>query len=69
VVDIQANAFLLHMVRNIVGTLTAVGSGRQPPGWTAEIFAGRDRKRAAAIPSRLQGHRRLLEVFLAATVA
>lgn len=48
VVDIQANAFLLHMVRNIVGTLVAVGSGRQPPGWTAEVFASRDRKRAAA---------------------
>lgn len=48
VVDIQANAFLLHMVRNIVGTLIAVGSGRKPSGWTAEVFAGLDRKRAAA---------------------
>jgi tRNA pseudouridine38-40 synthase len=48
VVDIQANAFLLHMVRNIVGTLVAVGSGRKPAGWTAEIFAGLDRTRAAA---------------------
>jgi tRNA pseudouridine38-40 synthase len=47
VVDIQANAFLLHMVRNIVGTLLAVGSGAQPPGWTAEVFALRDRTRAA----------------------
>lgn len=47
VVDIQANAFLLHMVRNIVGTLIAVGSHRQPPGWTAEVFAARDRTRAA----------------------
>jgi len=47
VVDIQANAFLLHMVRNIVGTLMAVGSGRQPPGWTAQVFAARDRTRAA----------------------
>lgn len=46
-VDIQANAFLLHMVRNIVGTLIAVGSGAQPPGWTAEVFAARDRTRAA----------------------
>jgi tRNA pseudouridine38-40 synthase len=48
VVDIQANAFLLHMVRNIVGTLVAVGSGRKPAGWTADVFAGRDRTRAAA---------------------
>lgn len=46
-VDIQANAFLLHMVRNIVGTLLAVGSGQQPPGWTAAVFAARDRTRAA----------------------
>jgi tRNA pseudouridine38-40 synthase len=48
VVDIQANAFLLHMVRNIVGTLMAVGAGRQPQGWTAQILAIRDRKLAAA---------------------
>ncbi len=47
VVDIQANAFLLHMVRNIVGTLLAVGSGRQAPGWTEEVFAARDRTLAA----------------------
>lgn len=51
VVDIQANAFLLHMVRNIVGTLMAVGSGRQPAGWTAEVFAARDRTRAAPTAS------------------
>ena len=48
VVDIQANAFLLHMVRNIVGTLLAVGSGRKPPGWTAQVFAAKDRTLAAA---------------------
>jgi tRNA pseudouridine38-40 synthase len=48
VVDIQANAFLLHMVRNIVGTLMAVGAGRQSPGWTAEILGVCDRKLAAA---------------------
>lgn len=47
VVDIQANAFLLHMVRNIVGTLLAVGGGTRPPGWTAEVFAACDRTRAA----------------------
>ena len=47
VVDIQANAFLLHMVRNIVGTLIAVGSGRQPEGWTAQVMEARDRTRAA----------------------
>ena len=47
VIDIQANAFLHHMVRNIVGTLMAVGAGRQPPGWTAQVLQGRDRTRAA----------------------
>lgn len=47
VIDIQANAFLLHMVRNIVGTLMAVGSGRQPEGWTERVFAARDRTAAA----------------------
>ncbi len=46
-IDIQANAFLHHMVRNIVGTLMAVGAGRQPPGWTAQVLQGRDRTRAA----------------------
>ncbi len=47
VVDIQANAFLHHMVRNIVGSLMAVGSGRQGAGWMAELLRGRDRTRAA----------------------
>lgn len=48
VVDIQANAFLLHMVRNIVGTLLAIGGGARPPGWTAEVLAACDRTVAAA---------------------
>lgn len=46
-IEIRANAFLLHMVRNIVGVLVAVGKGDQPPGWTAEVLAQRDRTRAA----------------------
>ncbi|MDY0006522.1 MAG: tRNA pseudouridine(38-40) synthase TruA [Spongiibacteraceae bacterium] len=45
IVDIQANAFLLHMVRNIVGVLIAVGSGQAGVGWTAEVLASRDRTR------------------------
>jgi tRNA pseudouridine38-40 synthase len=44
---LQANAFLQHMVRNIVGTLVYVGKGRHPPRWAAEILASRDRTRAA----------------------
>jgi tRNA pseudouridine38-40 synthase len=44
---IRANAFLHHMVRNIVGTLVYMGNGRQAPGWVAEVLASRDRSRAA----------------------
>jgi tRNA pseudouridine38-40 synthase len=43
VVEVQANAFLHHMVRNIVGSLLLVGRGEQPEGWLAELLAGRDR--------------------------
>ncbi len=43
VIDIVANAFLHHMVRNIAGVLLDIGSGKQAPGWAAEILAARDR--------------------------
>jgi tRNA pseudouridine38-40 synthase len=46
-IDIQANAFLHHMVRNIAGSLMAVGDGRHSPGWISELLAGRDRTLAA----------------------
>lgn len=42
-VQVQANAFLHHMVRNIVGSLCMVGSGERPVEWIAEVLAGRDR--------------------------
>ena len=45
-VEISANSYLHHMVRNIVGTLMAVGAGERPPGWVAEVLAARDRTRA-----------------------
>ncbi|MBM3347530.1 MAG: tRNA pseudouridine(38-40) synthase TruA [Betaproteobacteria bacterium] len=45
--EFTANAFLHHMVRNIVGCLVYVGSGRHPPEWMAELIAGRDRRAAA----------------------
>ncbi len=48
VVDISANAFLHHMVRNIVGSLVEVGSGHQPVDWIATLLAGRDRTQSAA---------------------
>ena len=43
--DIRANAFLQHMVRNIAGTLMAVGSGKMPVSWVQEVLAHRDRTR------------------------
>lgn len=49
VIEIQANAFLHHMVRNIVGSLVPVGRGEQPEAWIAQLLAGRDR--AAAGPT------------------
>ena len=44
VIDIYANAFLQHMVRNIAGTLVAVGSGTHDPEWVASVLAARDRR-------------------------
>ncbi|HJP98134.1 MAG TPA: tRNA pseudouridine(38-40) synthase TruA [Rhodanobacteraceae bacterium] len=43
VVEIEANAFLHHMVRNIVGSLLEVGCGARPGEWIAEVLAARDR--------------------------
>jgi tRNA pseudouridine38-40 synthase len=45
-IEITANAFLHHMVRNVAGTLIAVGVGDRPAGWVAELLASRDRTRA-----------------------
>lgn len=47
IVDLTANAFLHHMVRNIVGCLLYIGKGAHPPGWMKQILDGRDRKKAA----------------------
>ena len=41
--DVSANAFLMHMVRNITGTLVTVGEGEKPAGWVADVLEGRDR--------------------------
>jgi tRNA pseudouridine38-40 synthase len=43
IINIQANAFLHHMVRNIVGSLLPVGRGDEPHEWIAQLLAGRDR--------------------------
>lgn len=47
-VDIEANAFLLHMVRNISGSLMEIGAKRQPVGWLKTLLAAQDRSLAAA---------------------
>ena len=44
VLKVAGNAFLQHMVRNITGTLVAVGSGQQPEAWVGEVLASKDRK-------------------------
>ena len=46
VLDIKANAFLQHMVRNITGTLVAIGGGEEDVAWAERVLAGRDRTRA-----------------------
>lgn len=43
-INIHANAFLHHMVRNIAGVLIAIGTGEQSPKWAAEVLAHKDRK-------------------------
>ena len=45
--DFDGNAFLHHMVRNIMGCLVAVGSGNRPADWLADVLAARNRDAAA----------------------
>ena len=54
VIEVKANAFLLHMVRNIVGVLVAIGQGDQDPAWALAVLNSRDRK-AAGVTSRPNG--------------
>ena len=42
--DIEANAFLHHMVRNIAGVLIAIGKGERPIDWAGEVLALKDRR-------------------------
>lgn len=48
IIDIRANAFLYHMVRNITGALIAVGRGKQSVSWLHEVLMAKDRKQSAA---------------------
>jgi tRNA pseudouridine38-40 synthase len=45
--DFEANAFLHHMIRNLMGSLLVIGQGQQPPSWMAEVLTARDRDAAA----------------------
>ena len=52
-IDVTANAFLKHMVRNVTGTLAAIGTGDEDVGWVREVLASRNRCRAGvAAPPR-----------------
>lgn len=51
VIDIEANAFLHHMVRNIVGSLLCVGTGYKEPEWIHEVLLAKDRRQAAETAS------------------
>lgn len=46
IIEVEANAFLHHMVRNIAGVLLAIGSGARPVDWAAEVLKSRDRRQA-----------------------
>lgn len=48
VIDIKANAFVHHMVRNITGSLILVGKGEQEPQWIEWLLQQKDRKLAGA---------------------
>jgi tRNA pseudouridine38-40 synthase len=46
IIEVEADGFLYNMVRNIVGTLVAVGKGKEPPTWPAAVLELRDRTKA-----------------------
>lgn len=45
ILEVEANAFLLHMVRNMVGSLLKVGCGEESPDWIQSVLQARDRQR------------------------
>ena len=47
VIEIKANAFLLHMVRNIAAVLMEIGDGRKPVEWAQQVLQSRDRQQAS----------------------
>lgn len=47
--EFEANAFLHHMIRNLMGCLVAIGQGNQQPQWMGQVLAAR--RRSAAAPT------------------
>ncbi len=46
-IEVEANAFLHHMVRNIAGVLMRIGAGWEQPDWALKVLQARDRRMAA----------------------
>lgn len=44
ILQVEANAFLMHMVRNMAGVLMTIGAGRHPPQWARQVLEARDRR-------------------------
>lgn len=53
-IDVEAKSFLHHMVRNLVGVMTAIGEGKKPVDWAGEVLRSRDRNQGG-ITSPPQG--------------
>ncbi len=53
-IDVEANAFVYHMVRNLAGVLMAIGQGDREPEWAAEVLSARDRT-VAGVTAPAQG--------------
>lgn len=47
ILEVKANAFLHHMVRNLVGVLIQIGEGNHPPEWAKEVLLAKNRTKAA----------------------
>ncbi|MDO8954188.1 MAG: tRNA pseudouridine(38-40) synthase TruA [Gammaproteobacteria bacterium] len=47
IIEVKANGFLHHMVRNLAGVLVKIGEAKMPPEWAREVLLARDRRAAA----------------------
>ncbi len=56
IIDVSANGFLHHMIRNLAGTLIEIGKGNQPVSWMTEVLQSKDRRQAGmtAAPNGLR---------------